>query len=522
MIKRFYLPIILMVILVTATGICLHALVEYGHDNNRTFSHSQVHPGAGSSPGRPAMSGQIHQGEPLSHTPIQPNAARPGSGPAPPLQHGDPNKSGPANDYGLNFLLYFAAGFLLLAGLVYYLYARGKINLANSNIKFTLLALLVLGLLFRLYLATMMEGHAGDLAFFRNWSAAAAQGLTSLYSNTRCDYPPLYIYVLWLVGKISALAVLQPYSTILLKLPSILADLATAWLIYGWSRERMAPETSVLLTSFYIFNPAVFINSTLWGQVDSFFTLLIALAIWALTKARTGPAAALFTAAVLMKPQGIIFLPVLAFELLRQRNLKTIIKAALWAVGTSFVITLPFAWQQAAGWIIYLLTGTIGEYPYASVNAFNLFYLLGANYVPDSQVPFLLSYHYWGMLFIILTTLICWWLYVRSNDRNMAATAALLLITGVFTLGPSMHERYLFPAIALVIIAFIGRRDSRLLLLAIGFSLSIFVNTAAILFGGILNSSPIPQAASLLNLLLLGGLLWMFYDMSAIKRVNLQ
>jgi Gpi18-like mannosyltransferase len=40
----------------------------------------------------------------------------------------------------------------------------------------------------------------------------------------------------------------------------------------------------MLISAFYIFNPAVFINSTLWGQVDSLFTLIVVTTIYLLTE----------------------------------------------------------------------------------------------------------------------------------------------------------------------------------------------------------------------------------------------
>ncbi|UUZ79754.1 hypothetical protein LJK88_32410 [Paenibacillus sp. P26] len=59
----------------------------------------------------------------------------------------------------------------------------------------------------------------------------------------------------------------------------------------------------------------------------------------------------------------------------------------------------------------------------------------------------------------------------------------LLLIAGVFTFSSGMHERYLFPAAALSLMAFINLKDQRLLWLSAGFSAAIFMNTYFILYG---------------------------------------
>lgn len=63
-----------------------------------------------------------------------------------------------------------------------------------------------------------------------------------------------------------------------------------------------------------------------------------------------------------------------------------------------------------------------------------------------------------------------------------AAAAALIQIAGVFTFSVGMHERYLFPAAALSILAFIYIKDIRLLITSVGFSITSYINTHVVLF----------------------------------------
>jgi Gpi18-like mannosyltransferase len=247
--------------------------------------------------------------------------------------------------------------------------------------------------------------------------------------------------------------------------------------------KYLSLEWSLLLSAAYIFNPAVFINSTFWGQVDSFFTMMIVLAVLLLTEKKVSLSAALFTAAVLMKPQGIIFLPVLFFELVRLKSVKRFLAAAVTMLGTALVIILPFSYHQEPLWIIKLFSKTLGEYPYASVNAFNFFSLLGANYKQASSTLFIFSYHTWGMIFIVLVTALSFFIYMKGRNAKYASAAALLQIAGVFTFSSSMHERYLFPAAALALISCILLRDRRLLWLSAGYSATIFINTYTIYYG---------------------------------------
>jgi Gpi18-like mannosyltransferase len=90
-------------------------------------------------------------------------------------------------------------------------------------------------------------------------------------------------------------------------------------LIYRLAKKQLKAELAILACAVYALNPAVYIDSTIWGQVDSFFTMLVVAALVLLMKRRLGLATVFFTASVLMKPQGVFFLPILLFELLKNR-----------------------------------------------------------------------------------------------------------------------------------------------------------------------------------------------------------
>lgn len=364
----------------------------------------------------------------------------------------------------------------------YYRPGKGRRGL-ETMAPLIVLALLAGGLVLRIYLATLISGHPYDIRTFQSWATTAAQNLFQVYAGGRSsDYPPLYIYVLALIGQAAKITFLQPYFTLLLKLPSILADLLTSLLLYQLAGKRLSKATGLGLAAFYIFNPAIFINSAVWGQADSFFTLLIVGAVLLLAEKKPVISSVLFAVAVLMKPQGIIFLPVLFFELWRKRNLRLIGQSAAAALAAAVVIILPFALHFGPLWIFRLFQNTLGEYPYASLNAFNFFGLLGANYVNDASGLLFFSYHTWGMIAIVGVTLLTWYLYHKKQSPHFGPAAALLLMAGVFMFSARMHERYLFPVVALAALAFIYWQDKRLWLLAGGFSLTVYVNTHYVLY----------------------------------------
>ncbi|SEB51269.1 glycosyltransferase 87 family protein [Paenibacillus sp. GP183] len=412
----------------------------------------------------------------------------------PPNSNSDGNPKGKSNGnmvrgsansetkYATSLSVYGLLFFGLLAG-SYYLISRKNLKIRHVDKKIIVFTLLGTGLFLRVAAAPWIGGFPTDIRLFSSWATSAAQNLGGFYTHGFSDYPPFYIYVLFLVGKLASLPALSSYFTLLIKLPSILADIATAYFIYRLAVKYLSLEWSLMISAAYIFNPAVFINSTFWGQVDSFFAMIVVLAVLLLTEKKVSLSAALFTAAVLMKPQGIIFLPVLFFELVRLKSVKRFLTAAVTMLGTALVIILPFSYNQQPLWIIKLFSKTLGEYPYASVNAFNFFSLLRANYKQASSTLFIFSYHTWGMIFIVLVTALSFFIYIKGRNATYASAAALLQIAGVFTFSSSMHERYLFPAAALALISCILLRDKRLLWLSAGYSATIFINTYTIYYG---------------------------------------
>jgi Gpi18-like mannosyltransferase len=205
-----------------------------------------------------------------------------------------------------------------------------------------------------------------------------------------------------------------------------------------------------------------------------------------------------------MKPQGIIFLPIMFFELVRRKKIRGFIVSISIAIIIALIVILPFNGNRSLLWIIELYKKTISEYPYATMNAFNLFYLLKANMINNAKNLFVFSYHFYGMFFIIATTLFSWYIYIKGKDKKYAFLCAFIQIVGVFNLSVGMHERYLYAAVTLAIFTFIYIKDSRFLYLAIAFSFTSYVNCHFVLsaFNGTIISNRLGKIISIFNLIL--------------------
>jgi len=350
----------------------------------------------------------------------------------------------------------------------------------------------------RLVIAALSPGYPTDMACFTGWAKALAEnGCPAFYtSGMFADYPPGYLYVLLVTGRLASLLgvdLATAFGGFFVRLPAILLDAALACVLYRAGRKALGERGAMALLLIAAFNPASMLDSAAWGQVDSALTILLVLSFLLLKQQKKLGAAAVFGLAVLVKPQALIAGPVFAlgyvFPLLdggKGRLLKNLADTALGALLALLVIfvgSLPFKGSQDTFYVFRRMLETATSYPYGSANAFNLIALLGGNWVPDSTVVLGLSIKQWGILGILLSFAFVLVLAVRARKRGTLSLPLLaaLFLTLVFTLGHNMHERYLFPALFLLLLALAEIRDRRLLTAHHALSAALFLNAGAVL-----------------------------------------
>lgn len=378
-------------------------------------------------------------------------------------------------------MLLYSILFYIFFILLFFTINRLKFSITKKQIKSILYISLAIGLIIRIVAAKSIEGFPSDISCFKAWSIAAAEDIANFYSGKFfCDYPPMYIYILAAIGKVAKLQSFAPHFILLVKLPAILADIASSYILYKIAKKFISEKYGILFSLFYLFNPAVIINSALWGQIDSFFSILIMLALLSLIYKRIGLSSALFAVSILIKPQGLIFLPVLFFELVRQKNLKNFLVAFAYGILTAIVIILPFSRDPL--WIFKLIIKTTQGYEYASFNAYNFFSVIGANLKKDYDTLFIFSYNNWGFIFITLITILTGFFLIKNKKLNIIFLMSFFQISGVFIFSSRMHERYLFPAILLGLMASLFVNDVRLLFISAAFSGTVYLNTYDVLY----------------------------------------
>lgn len=359
---------------------------------------------------------------------------------------------------------------------------------AHPPTRTFLFLLFLAALLLRVLLGLTADGYPQDTATFKAWARLTHEvGLSGMYSGEFfLDYPPFYLYILYLLEQLRLWFGLSQTSAgfdLMMKLPAILADLLCAYLLYRAVKGKCDAFESVFLTGAYLFCPAVLINSAVWGQVDSFCLLVVLCALFLLLRGNTLACAFVYAAAVLLKPQSLFFAPLLFLYLLRKKQYRRIASGIAGFCAGVLLLALPFTRNLDYGQLAEQYLATLKSYPYFSINAYNLYALCGLNWKPiESVFPTEALQWLLTAVPILLVVLYSAWIYWKSPKKGTVFLCAYLLSAGIFLLSVKMHERYLFPAILLLLLAYGYFRDRRLLASFFGLSVTHFLNVAYVLY----------------------------------------
>ncbi|MSS63285.1 phospholipid carrier-dependent glycosyltransferase [Velocimicrobium porci] len=354
-------------------------------------------------------------------------------------------------------------------------------------------AVFLLAFIVRITLAAVTKGYESDINCFTSWANRVYEvGFGAFYSNdVFSDYPPGYIYILYVIGAVKELFAIDFSSMIgqiLIKLPAILCDLATGVLVFQIAREEQTKFGSMILSSFYLFNPAIIINSSVWGQVDSVFTFCIVLVCYFIIKQKLWVSYFIFAFAILIKPQSLIFTPVVLYGVYKEVfstgtfDLKKFSKQAIGALGAvlfMIILTIPFGLNT----VINQYIETLASYPYATVNGYNFWAMLGLNWAPQTDYLFVLPYYKLGTLSIIMTVgIVAYFAWKGKHDKALPFFLAACIVSGMFCFSVRMHERYWYPVLICLLLFYIYKHEIRWLQLYGVASILHFLNVYFVLW----------------------------------------
>lgn len=307
-----------------------------------------------------------------------------------------------------------------------------------------LIALVVLlagGLAIRLAVLDA-KGHYGDAVVIGRWADnMATYGPWDFYRHDGAIYPAL-LYAYWPIGVLFD-GLTQARA---IKGLSIPFDLAIGLVVYLAARQMVGPVRALVAPAIYLFNPAVLLAGPVWGQVDAAGTLAFLLALLALVARRFAWAGAGAVIALLIKPQfGLVLLPVAVVATLRwreTRSLAPVVRSAIGGVAAYAVVAIPLRLDP----ISYLgrVVGAGSFKEVSSANAANIWGLFHGYKQPDGDLVYI------GAVLLLLGLTAALLPLRRQQDLWTILAVGAFVIFAFYFLPTRVHERYLFPAMAIL------------------------------------------------------------------------
>ena len=330
-----------------------------------------------------------------------------------------------------------------------------------------------------LRLSLIFVAYHGDLNNNISWGTLAVErGLNGLYGSPDANdwpysapnQPPLTILMftglglVWRFINSSAWWLNNNFSffpsgfiwfwersgmTLLVKLPSLLADLGIGYLIYKHFVNEKREKLGRILASVWLFNPVTWYNSAIWGQTDSVVNFLGLISVWALLSKRLTKFVIFFVGSILFKGSLALFAPILLLVAVIQKySLREWLSAAFGGVTVILVTSIWFhPYVDLPLWLVNLYRERIlpGEIGYLTANAFNFWWLIDSGKTLDSTLYFGIGARFWGFVITSLG-LIFALLHVNkktSKERVFFVLAFVALTSFLFM--TRIHERYLYP-----------------------------------------------------------------------------
>ena len=245
----------------------------------------------------------------------------------------------------------------------------------------------------------LSPGYLFDVRLNAHWAKSAALlGLGRSYveqvNEPRLpNYPPLQLAVFDLTGRAYRWLLSPTYDvglrdcTAFMKLPAVAADIVTALLVLFVTR-RLDPRRWVATAAalLYAAQPAVWYDSSVWGQVDSIFALTALCALVAAVARRWALMGALITLSLLTKLQAIVALPAIGLVCALERGAFKRAGAAALLTCAPFLLILRTGSALQAVKDVY--THSAGFFPVLSMYAYNAWvalFGLAATDLPDSS-----------------------------------------------------------------------------------------------------------------------------------------
>lgn len=329
------------------------------------------------------------------------------------------------------------------------------------------------GFVVRLILATTVYGYDG--MYDNEATYILINGLGGYYHIYKPITPPGYIYYLGLYGLIRTSASITGVMgiSIMLKLPSILADIAIIYLLFSFGRKYVGDRIAGTISMLYALLPPVFMLNAGWGGLESLAILgFIAIFICIVEKKNLG----LFFStlySIMFSMETVYILPLICAYLVVQcvKDKKFILNTVLGVIGffvAFYLLTLPMTLPDVKNGIPFVAFiryyEVLGGNAVSCVNTFSIYAILGLNGLKASTGTFVMS-----IIFVVFVWLFAIYGYAYKKNRlNLLLLGAFTMLS-VAVFGVNQNKVPAVVGATLLLMYAMISRDKRIYLLSGGF-----------------------------------------------------
>jgi len=399
----------------------------------------------------------------------------------------------------------------------------GPPHAAPHRTDATAWALLAGSVVVHVALACVSGSGPEDHWFGTCMQAAGEHGVPQVSQHVWWNGPPGYLYVLKAVGTLWTMLTGGPLPPddslrvrLLLRLAPTLADLGAAWCLFRIASDAGPRTQALLVLAAYAYNPAVLLNSAVWGRPESVTSLLLVLAASLVWRGRPALGGGIFAGACMTQLHAIAVLPALALGVALRARLPGSF-AALRGAGIALLLLLfPFYWVQRGPAVVESLLSPASRYAFLSFGAQNLWWLVGSGpasrWTSDAEHigSALLTYRAVGrILLVTVTVLVLWrlWRDLQPNPRETPRAlceACALQLLALYLLPTGTYAHGIVPVLVFAAAVCVWRRTAWVLYAAV--SAGAFVSLLGARFG---TGQPEATAVSVLFIgVFVLGLLW--------------
>jgi Gpi18-like mannosyltransferase len=361
----------------------------------------------------------------------------------------------------------------------------GDEEMKKSSLPVILMAGCILAVFIRLLLIPN-PGFEADVAFWKSWGLAVLDlGIVKGLAVTNFNYPTPFGYFLALMPALYRLFA-DPHNfnqywqntnlpfLIVSKMPAIIADFGIAGLFLWIGKHAKKIGFPELPLSFYsvlalifLLNPVSWMDSAWWGQVDSLGVVIFLLALLALLRRHPFLAGVIYMVAMLTKLQNMIYGPLFFLFIWQFTGPAGLARAAAGALTGFAGLNIEFILSGSMSKVIESLTGNYDYFPWVSLNAFNLWWIVSGGrgmQISDKLLSvglanaktvglYLFSA---GYLLAALVLKPFAFLGNKQEDGPMSIyrflTALIIANASFFLFQTESHDRYAFPLIVFVLL----------------------------------------------------------------------